>query len=280
MAMKPLSVRYSTALVTGASSGLGRAMARWLVSEGVQVLGLARHPEAAAHEDGWQPVACDLAAPAALEQFLTGYKEWLGHCPLLINNAGAGVFGSLEQIPPMTVRSQLHVLLEAPVLLCQAVLPGMKNRCHGAIVNVSSMAVRFPLPFMSLYDAAKGGLSGFSRGLQWELRGSGVAVLDLRPGDFRTGFNRRMQAESATWHGTPGSSASASVWNRLESNLQAGPPPECVVRTVQRWLQSDPPRSTTLAAGGFFQTRLAPLLATIAPGPIERCCISRYFGLK
>lgn len=272
--MQSLSSRYRTALVTGASSGLGQAFAAMLRREGLEVWATSRRPPDPADPEAARWLAADFADEAGVTRFVETHADLLGRVDLLVNNAGAGVFGPWEDFPPEEIGRQVELLLTAPVRLCRAVYPGMVARRSGAIVNVASLAAEFPLPYLPLYNAAKAGLAGFSRSLLFEAPRHGVAVIDLRPGDYRTGFNQsvRRTEPSAGSAGPVG-----RVWQRLERNLAAAPPAEHAAEKLRAVLLSG--GSGVYRIGGTFQARLAPLLARLASDNLLRRCLTRYFAL-
>lgn len=272
--MRALSQRYRKALVTGAGSGLGRAFAAMLQAEGVEVWGTGRlRGEADGGEElPWPMLRLDLADPASVGEFMRQHAELLDDLDLLINNAGAGVFRSFFEMHPAAIGEQLKVLWHGPVALCHRVLPGMLSRGHGCLVNVSSLAAEFPLPWFSLYSSAKAGLSGFSRGLALELHGTDVAVLDFQPGDYRTGFNRAASLPPEM------DEEEQRLWERYERLLKGAPEPERAARDLRRALAVG--KSGLVRSGDVFQAKLAPLLARCAPWSVVSRVLRLYYGIK
>ncbi len=276
--MSTLADRYPTALVTGASAGLGRAFADMLLGEGVRVWGTARNPARLPGRAGLTPVALDLADHAAVEHAFRTADTAAGGLALVINNAGYGMFGPFVERDFADWRRQCDAMLTQTLHLSHLALRGMLARRRGALVNVSSLAAEFPLPFMSGYNAIKAGLSAFSESLMVEVAGTDVIVIDFRPGDYRTGFNQTMHATS----GIPPSTSPALVsrlqraWSVLEANLRTAPAPERAAADLRRALRRG--RSGTVRSGAFFQAKLAPLLARLAPLGLRRAVLARYLG--
>jgi short-subunit dehydrogenase len=263
---------HRTAFVTGASSGLGAAFAEMLLADGVRVWGTARDPARLAARENFFPVALDLADPATAEKnFLHAAGAAGGAFDLVINNAGYGVFGPFAATDFAVWQAQLDAMMLATLRLAQAALRPMLARRRGCLVNVSSLAAEFPLPFMSGYNAAKAGLSAFSESLAFETRGLGVSIMDFRPGDYRTPFNQAMHRPSAAL-----SEIEARAWRRLEANLMAAPPPAHAAADLRCALLRG--RSGTVRSGSFFQARLAPLLARMAPRGLLRAALRIYYG--
>jgi short-subunit dehydrogenase len=223
------------------------------------------------------PVALDLAAPAAAEAaWRRAAAEAGGAFDVVVNNAGYGVFGEFAAIEASAWAAQLEAMLGTTLRLAHAAYGTMRARNRGCLVNVSSLAAEFPLPFLSGYNVAKAGLSALSESLVFESRGSAVIVIDFRPGDYRTDFNQAMRPSSSLPSGTAADPRLGPVWRRLEANLQAGPRPERAADDLRRALLAG--RPGIVRSGNFFQARLSPFLARVAPEAVLRGCVARYFG--
>jgi len=182
----------ATCVVTGASSGLGAALARRLSERGHHVTLVARRADrlqALAGELGdATAMPCDLAAPAPREQLIAALQDGERRVDVLVNNAGFGTAGRYLDADPAREREMLGVNVDAPVALCRAFAPAMAARQSGAILTVASIAAFSPLPGMSLYAGTKSLLLTFSSGLHAELAGHGVTVTVMCPGGIRTEF--------------------------------------------------------------------------------------------
>lgn len=281
MADKRLADLYPNAFVTGASAGLGQAFAEMLLAEGVRVWGTARDAVrltemATRHPALFTPVVFDLAdCDAGEAAFRRASKSAGGAFDLVVNNAGYGVFAEFDASEFAVWQAQLETNLMATLRLSHVALREMRARGRGCLVNVSSVAVEFPLPFMSGYNIAKAGLAAFSESLIVETRNSGLTVIDFRPGDFRTGFNHAMQSVSPAASAPDG--AMTRAWHALEANLRAAPPPERAAASLRHALLRR--RSGTVRAGSFFQAQLAPFCNRLLPAAAQRWLAARYFGL-
>ena len=184
-------LRGRNALVTGASGGLGEALARRLASEGVNlVLGGTRedalHELARTLEAQWGvrtvPAPCDLAAPGASQQVVQEAEATLGSIDLLINNAGREAIGPFPDFATDELTALVAINLTAPMLLTHAALPGMLRRGCGHVVFVSSVAGKVGPPFNEPYAATKAGLIGLTQSLRAEYRGGPVGFSVVCPG--------------------------------------------------------------------------------------------------
>jgi uncharacterized protein len=192
--------RWRRALVTGASSGIGRAFARRLAADGVDLVVVARDAprlEALAgqlredHGIAVDVLAADLSSPVSR----TGVERRLSDretpIDLLVNNAGFGTSGPFLELPVAREDQQVQVNVLAPLRLASAALPGMVERGYGNVVNVASIAGLYPTPGAATYGATKAFLCSFGDALHEELRGSGVVVTTSLPGFTRTEFHER-----------------------------------------------------------------------------------------
>ncbi len=178
-----------TALVTGASSGIGEQFARQLAARGHDLVLVARRVDRLEHLAGELPteahaVACDLANDAAS---LANRVEELGvNVDLLVNNAGFGTSGPFVENDPAREAEEVRLNCEAIVTLCHAFLPAMVDRGRGGIINVASSAGMQPIPYETVYAATKAFALNFTDALHTELRGSGVRVMSVNPGPVPT----------------------------------------------------------------------------------------------
>ena len=195
-AVHPNKARPPVALVTGDSSGIGLAAAQALLERGFTVVGAARRQEPMAPlvPAGLQPLALDLAEPASIAAAAERLaQDHPGGIDLLVNNAGYGVYGSVEETPLAVARRQFEVNLFGLADLTQRLLPAMRQRRSGRIINVSSMGGRIYAPLGAWYHASKHALEGWSDCLRLELADFGIHVVVVQPGIIRTNFAETMQ---------------------------------------------------------------------------------------
>jgi hypothetical protein len=192
--MPPVEIAGATALVTGASSGIGASVARALVAAGARVALIARRQdrlEALARElpDGTAAAfACDVRDPRAITATVAAVAGSLGPLDILVNNAGVGRYLSFLDSSAEDVAAVFETNLNAPLHFIRAVLPAMLTRRRGHVVNVASIAARIGSRNHSIYCASKFALAGFSESLALELEGSGVGVTLVNPGIIDTPF--------------------------------------------------------------------------------------------
>ncbi|HLP25286.1 MAG TPA: SDR family NAD(P)-dependent oxidoreductase, partial [Acidobacteriota bacterium] len=181
-------MRYRTAFITGASTGLGLAFTEMLLREGVEVWGTARDTKRLTPRPRFHGVALELGDGEAAERIFLEAERAAGGFDLVINNAGFGAFGGFAETDFGLWHRQLEIMLVNTARLSHAALRGMLARKRGALVNISSLAAEFPMPYQATYNVVKSGLSALNESLMFETEGTGVIVVDFRPGDYRTDF--------------------------------------------------------------------------------------------
>jgi short-subunit dehydrogenase len=278
-AANSLSSRFRTAFVTGASTGLGRAFTDMLLAGGVEVWGTSRDPARLSARDHFHPVALELGdGPGAERAFLAAEKT-AGGFDVVINNAGFSAFGSFVRTDFAIWQEQVEILLINTARLSQAALRGMLARRRGTLVNISSIAGEFGLPYQSAYNMAKSGLSALNESLMTETRGTGVVIIDFRPGDYRTDFETSVrhppQADSPGAATDTARQARASA--AIERMVRVAPLPPHAAAALRRALLRG--RSGTVRSGAFFQAVVAPFLARLGPLGLRRRIQEKYFGL-
>jgi short-subunit dehydrogenase len=181
------------ALVTGASSGIGRETARRLAQKGFQVIALARRKERLAElakeNQNIVPRPVDLSDPRELEEFCHEISILSEPISVLINSAGFSLRGAVEDVSLTSIRRLFEVNLFALIRITQACLPGMRHLRKGTIVNLSSIVGKFPFPTSGPYSATKHAVESISDALRMEVRPFGIRVVTIRPGVIATEFN-------------------------------------------------------------------------------------------
>lgn len=178
-------------LITGATSGFGRALTEAAIAAGDTVVAAVRRPEAlealvAAHPDQVDPVRLDVTDVARAEEVVADVLARHGRIDVLVNNAGRTQVGAVEATTDAELRDLFDLHFFGPAALTRAVLPSMRERRSGAIVNMSSMGGQLSFAGFGAYSATKFALEGLSEALADEVKGFGIKVLVVEPGSFRT----------------------------------------------------------------------------------------------
>jgi NAD(P)-dependent dehydrogenase (short-subunit alcohol dehydrogenase family) len=226
-------------LVTGASSGIGRACAELLAARGCRVYGASRRPVASPLVES---IAMDVRDDASVRDAVSAVVAREGRIDILVNNAGIAIAGAVEDTSIEEARDQFDVNFFGVLRACRAVLPILREQRAGYIVNIGSIAGLVAIPYQGFYSASKFALEGLSESLRLEVRQFGVHVVLIEPGDHRTGLteNRRRTAESAS---NPAYRARFQrAAERMGADEQNGPQPEAVARLLARIVTNPRPR--------------------------------------
>ena len=255
------------ALVTGASSGIGDATARRLARLGYTVYAVARRADrmAALKEQGIATEPADVTDDAALVALVDKIISETGRIDVLVNNAGYGSYGALEDVPIAEARRQFDVNVFALARLIQLVLPHMRAQRDGYIVNISSIGGKIWEPLGSWYHATKFAVEGLSDSLRAEVAGFGIKVIVIEPGAIRTEWAAisadNLEAASA---GTPYREQARFVSGTLratdKSRLTSGP--AVVANAIARAVQSPRPRTRYAVGGGAHSILFTQRLLT------------------
>jgi NAD(P)-dependent dehydrogenase (short-subunit alcohol dehydrogenase family) len=241
------------ALVTGASSGIGEATAQRLHGLGYVVYGLARRADRMAGLDriGIRTLAVDVtdeqATAAAIEQIVAEQ----GRIDVLVNNAGYGSYGALEDVPLSEARYQFEVNVFGLARLIQLVLPHMRRQGSGRIINISSIGGKIYEPLGGWYHAAKFAVEGLSDSLRVELRPFGIDVVIIEPGAIRTewgAISAQKLRQAST--GTAYQKQAATMAAVLESFSALASPPSVIADTIARAVTAGRPRTRYVAGRG------------------------------
>jgi len=261
--------------ITGASSGIGLAIAKLLVREGYEVWGTSRNLERIPEMPRLHPIRLDLADQLSIKSAFNAAIAEAGYLDVLINNAGAGHFGPAERLPLETITSQFQILVFGQIQLMQLALCHMRTHGEGLIINVTSLASRLPVPFMAAYNSAKAALASFTMSIQLELAHPGLRVVDLQPGDIRTEFNQSViVSDDLDGDGVK----IAKTWDVVERNMKNAPDPQTVAQQVLRLIQQgEPPPRVTV--GNTFESKIAPLIFRFLPQRVRIWGLKKYYGI-
>jgi short-subunit dehydrogenase len=262
--------------ITGASSGIGLAIAKLLVAEGHEVWGTSRNLERIPKMPRCHPVRLDLANRPSIEEAFNVALAEAGHFDVLINNAGSGHFGPAENLSEKEIASQFQILVFGQLQLMRLALNAMQMRGEGLIINITSLASRLPVPFMAAYNSAKAALAAFTMSIQLELPDSQVRIVDLQPGDICTDFNDAVTKSEE--RGPRYEAKLAKTWDTVERNMKNAPKPDLVARRVCELIdQTNPPPRVTV--GEAFQTKIAPLIFRFLPQRVRIWGLKKYYGI-
>ena len=241
-------------LITGVSSGFGRAMALTLAARGHRVYGVSRRipePEVLSCLAGH--IQADLCKPESAHLAVSRVLEAQGRLDVLINNAGAGIGGALEEVTPEALEDLFRLNFFAMTRLCREALPAMRSQGAGLILNFSSLGGLVGLPYQGAYSATKFAVEGYTEALYSEVRPFGIHVSMVEPGDFATGFTG--SRVMATGPDSPYRAAHKGALGRIEADERGGARPQVLAERVVKIVEARNPR-LRYGAGSLSQRLL------------------------
>ncbi|NMO17699.1 SDR family oxidoreductase [Pyxidicoccus fallax] len=264
-------------LITGASSGIGRACAELLSARGHIVYGTSRRP-GAVEARGWRLVEMDVTRDDSVQRAVDEVLTREGRIDVVVNNAGYALAGALEDISVEEASGLLDTNLLGVLRVCKAVLPSMRERRAGLLIHISSLGGMVGLPFQSFYSASKFALEGLTESLRQEVAPFGIQATLVQPGDVRTRLTEnRVKAQRSG----PGSAYQApfeTALRTIENDERNGVPAEDVARTVLELMEGGPVR-VRYAVGKLAQ-RAAVLAKWVLPSRTFEQIVMSLYGLS
>jgi short-subunit dehydrogenase len=226
------------AVVTGISSGIGRATATELVKRGFRVFGTVRSAGTAL--EGVEPIVLDVRDDASVERAVAEILAKAGRIDVLVNNAGTSIVGAIEETDTAQARELFDVNFFGAVRVTRAVLPTMRAQRAGRVVFVSSVVGFLPAPFMGFYAATKHAIEGYAESLDHEVRALGIRALLVEPGFMKTRLDKNATAAARSIDDYAG--ARARVGASINSSVAGGEDPSIVATAIADAIGDDHPR--------------------------------------
>ncbi len=256
-------------VLTGGSSGIGKATANLLAQNGFTVYELSRN---GADAGEIRHITADVTQPEQVKAAIAAIFEQEGQIDLLVNNAGFGISGAVEFTDPKEAFDQLNVNFFGTLHCIQAVLPHMRAQKSGHIVNISSVAAPIAIPFQAFYSATKSATNSLTLALRNEVKPFGVKACAILPGDVKTGFTaaRRKSCAGAEVYGAAIDHAVAV----MEHDEQNGMPPELVAKAVLRAANAKNPKAFATVG---FQYQVFVLLSKLLPASLTNALVGMIY---
>ncbi|WP_299063183.1 SDR family oxidoreductase [uncultured Polaribacter sp.] len=262
-------------LVTGASSGIGKAIAIFLSENGYKVYGTSRNPKKP-NNFSFELIALDVLKVDSINTAIDLVIQKEGRLDVLVNNAGMGITGPIEDTPTDEMRSVFNTNLFGAVDVMKAVLPQMRKQKAGIIINVTSIAGYMGLPFRGLYSATKGALEIVTEAVSMEVKPFGIKVVNVAPGDFATNI-------AAGRYHTPVFENSAYKENYqanldlMDAHVTGGMNPVEMAKVIFKIINTKNPK-IHYKVGGFME-KLSIVLKRILPDRIYEKILMNHYKL-
>ncbi len=263
-------------LITGGSSGIGKCIGTYLISKNFKVYGTARNPKKYKGFDAFELIALDVRSPESVQGAVSEVISKEGQLDILINNAGVGITGPVEETPHAEILNVFDTNFHGPVNMMKAVLPQMRKQGGGLIINITSIAGYMGLPFRGYYSATKGALGLITEALRMETKEFGISITNLAPGDFATNI------ASGRYHAPvrDGSAYQDSYQKSLDlmdEHVDSGGDPMQVAKKVYNIIQKQNPK-VHYPVGAFMQ-RFSLFLKKVLPGKVYEKLLMNHYKL-
>jgi len=267
-------------LITGASSGIGEATAKYLAKQGCRVYGTSRRAEngTVIYEDNdskgfFKMVRLDVCDDQSAQDAVSYIMEIEGRIDVLINNAGFGISGAIEETSESEAFSQFNTNFFGVHRMCRRVLPIMRSQKRGLIINISSVAGQFPIPYQSMYSASKYALEAYTEALRMEVRDFGIRAAIVEPGDTRTGFTDNRYYCKA-FENTVYPKCKDSI-DKMVKDERNGASPEDISRVILKLLgKKEPPIRVTVG----FAYKAFVFLKRLLPSRFAEYILSKMYA--
>lgn len=262
-------------LITGGSSGIGKSIGNFLHEKGYTVYGTSRNPDNV--KDSVFPlVKLDVRDAESIANAVQEVVTKSGGIDVLINNAGVGITGPLEEIPADEIKNNFDTNVFGPIAVMKAVLPYMRDQKSGLIINVTSIAGYMGLPYRSVYSASKGALELITEALRMEVKNFGVHITNVAPGDFATNIaSRRYHAPLI--EGSAYEASYGRTLQMMDEHVDSGSNPEEMAKAVYNIIKTDVP-NVHYKVGAFMQ-KFSIVLKRILPDKVYEKLLMNHYKL-
>lgn len=262
-------------LITGGSSGIGKSIGEFLQEKGYKVYGTSRNPER--YTDAKiSLVKLDVSDIDTIENAISSVISESGRIDVLINNAGAGITGPIEEIPNEEIQRNFDTNFFGPINVIKAVLPQMREQNSGLIINITSIAGYMGLPYRGVYSASKGALELITEAFRMEIKDFNIHMTNVAPGDFATNIAAgRYHAPVVT--GSPYESSYGGVLKTIDEHVDSGDDPILVSKVILKIINTPNPK-VHYKVGAFMQ-KFSIVLKRILPDKMYEKLLLNHYGL-
>ncbi|MDQ5929871.1 MAG: hypothetical protein QG594_1652 [Bacteroidota bacterium] len=262
-------------LITGGSSGIGKSIGEYLHQKGFTVYGTSRNPEKITHSV-FPLVALDVRNTSSIQQAVATVIANCGQLDVVINNAGVGITGPLEEIPTEEIKNNFETNFFGPIEVMKAVLPQMRAQKSGLIINVTSIAGYMGLPYRSVYSASKGALELITEALRMEVKSFGIAITNIAPGDFATNIAAG-RFHSPVIAGSDYEKVYGTMLKTMDTHVDSGSDPMMMAQAVYAIIQS--PKVKVHYKVGAFMQKFSIVLKRILPDTVYEKMLMNHYKL-
>lgn len=262
-------------LITGGSSGIGKAIGEFLNTKGFTVYGTSRNPER--YKDSKIALlALDVVDTQSIAECVSQLLKKEGRIDVLVNNAGAGITGPIEEIPEEEIKRNFDTNFFGPINVIKAVLPSMREQKSGLVVNITSIAGYMGLPYRGIYSASKGALELITEAFRMEIKDFGIQMTNVAPGDFATNI------ASGRYHApilenSPYKKPYGDTLKLMDAHVDSGDDPAMMAQAIYKVITSDNPKGHYKV--GAFMQKFSIVLKRILPDKVYEKLLMNHYKL-
>lgn len=262
-------------LITGGSSGIGKAIGEFLIEKGFTVYGTSRHPETYTHSK-IPLLALDVVTVSSIQNCIETLLSKVQRIDVLINNAGAGITGPIEEIPEVEMKRNFETNFFGPINVIKAVLPTMRQQQSGLIINVTSIAGYMGLPYRGIYSASKGALELITEAFRMELKDFNVKMVNVAPGDFATNIASG-RYHAPVLENSPYKKPYGDTLKLMDAHVDSGDDPTRMAQAIYKIINSSNPK-VHYKVGAFMQ-KFSIVLKRILPDKVYEKLLMNHYKL-
>lgn len=259
-------------LITGGSSGIGKSIGEFLLAKNYKVFGTSRNPDK--YKDSKFPIlALDVTDKTSIKECIEATLKQAGKIDVLVNNAGAGITGPIEETPEEEIKKNFETNFFGPINVIKAVLPAMRAQNSGLIINITSIAGYMGLPYRGIYSSSKAALEIITESFRMEIKDFNIHMTNVAPGDFATNI------AAGRFH-TPVNKDSSytkyeEVLNAIDEDVDNGADPIAVAKVICKIIETKKPK-IHYKIGAFMQ-KFSIVLKRVLPDKVyEKLLLNHY----
>lgn len=262
-------------LITGGSSGIGKSIGEFLHHKGFVVYGTSRNPEKVLNAI-FPLIALDVRDVDSINKAVAKVIAISGRLDVVINNAGVGITGPLEEIPTSEIKNNFETNLFGPIEVMKAVLPQMRVQQSGLIINITSIAGYMGLPYRSVYSASKGALELITEALRMEVKPFGIQITNVAPGDFATNIAAG-RFHAPLLKGSAYEKTYGDTLKTMDEHVNSGSNPNEMAEAVYKIIQTKEPKIHYKI--GVFMQKFSIVLKRILPDKVYEKMLMNHYKL-
>lgn len=262
-------------LITGGSSGIGKSVGEFLQTRGFEVYGTSRNPERYP-ESKFPVVALDVTKPETIATCIIEVLKQASKIDVLLNNAGAGITGPIEEIPDEEIKRNFETNFFGPINVIKAVLPVMRAQNSGLIINVTSIAGYMGLPYRGIYSASKGALELITEAFRMEIKDFNIQMTNVAPGDFATNIAAG-RYHAPIFEDSPYKTPYGNTLKMMDAHVNDGSDPKQMAEAIYKIIQTKSPKAHYKV--GAFMQKFSIVLKRILPDKFYEKLLMNHYKL-